>query len=98
MRGNNERKQRVFVLHLKVKTVVVPQSNSKCQTTTRAVPGGGQIYRCLRKELLCSAWCHLPHLLPPYLVQCLWPCLAVNKGINGYKRAKICHEMTNYKE
>lgn len=57
------------------------------------VPAAGQICQCLKKEPLCSAWCHLPHPLPPYLLQCLRSCLAVNNNKNKKYYNQVCQQL-----
>lgn len=57
--------------------------------TTGDLPGAGQIYQCLKKEPLCSAWCHLPHHLPPYLFQCPMSCLAVVRVKQKYENGNM---------
>lgn len=78
----NHKTKNQSAVNLKATILVLGHRVNENVTTINAVPGAGQIYQCLRKGPLCSAWCRLPHHLPPYLVQCLRSCLAMVKGIN----------------
>lgn len=61
---------------INMKIYKIYSKEKKFQTEKKVAPGEGQICQCLRKGQLCSAWCHLLPPLPPWLLQCLRPCLA----------------------
>lgn len=77
-----ERKQKRKIKNNKVnlqsyRNVNTANPHRVSENVKAALPVAEQIYRCLKKEQLCSAWCHLLLRLPPYSVQCLRSCLAV---------------------